>query len=176
MAQKRGEVVALRPAKLACSACGATTDAACGCNAPYVPALARAAAAVAENPEMSDRAIAAQIGVSAPTVSAARRATVKDFTVEKRVGLDGRARSAPIRHEPRPDQPPRDDRPDPVRSFEEGPIAWNNRAVSAANMANYAPFETCPANQKMLKAIEQVIANWTALRERLMEKIDHGKA
>lgn len=175
MGQERGEVVALRPVKLACSACGAETEAACGCNAPYVPAGARAKAAIAENPQMSDRAIAAQIGVSAPTVSAARRATVKSFTVEKRVGLDGRARSFPIRREPRSDQPSRDDRPDPVRSFEEQPIAWSNRAASAANMANYAPFETCPANQQMLKAIEQVIANWTALKERLMEKINHGQ-
>jgi hypothetical protein len=34
-------------------------------------------------------------------------------------------------------------------------------------MANYAPFETCPRTKKMLKAIELVIANWTALKARL---------
>ena len=53
----------------------------------------RAAEAVVANPQMSDRAIAREIGVSAPTVSQAR-STVKSFTVddEPRIGLDGKQR------------------------------------------------------------------------------------
>jgi len=48
-------------------------DAACNCGAPYVPAGRRAAEAVATNPEKSDRAIAAEIGVDRETVARARK-------------------------------------------------------------------------------------------------------
>jgi len=50
------------------------------------------------NPGMSNRAIAKEAGVSAPTVAKARRATVNGFTVdEPRTGLDGRTRKMPTR-------------------------------------------------------------------------------
>jgi hypothetical protein len=42
---------------------------------------------------MSDRALAKKAGVTAPTIAKARAATVNDFTVDKRVGLDGKKRS-----------------------------------------------------------------------------------
>lgn len=61
-------------ARLQCSSCGAEANASCDCGKPYVPAGARAAAAVAANPEKSDRAIAADIGVSRTTVQRARDA------------------------------------------------------------------------------------------------------
>ncbi len=60
------------PAKIGCSSCGATVDAACDCGAPYLPAGQRAAEAVAANPEKSNRAIAADIGVDHKTVAKAR--------------------------------------------------------------------------------------------------------
>jgi len=82
--------------RLACSACGAGVDAACGCGAAYVPAGERAAKAVKDNPGKSDRAIAAELGVSNKTVSRAR-ATVSCDTVAKRTGRDGKARKLPIR-------------------------------------------------------------------------------
>lgn len=52
------------------------------------------------NPHLSDRAIAAQIGVDHKTVSAAR--TGEKSPVEKRVGLDGKERRMPARgaHDP----------------------------------------------------------------------------
>jgi hypothetical protein len=59
-------------ARLACSSCGAETDASCNCGAPYLPAGMRAAKAIAENPEKSDRAIAADIGVDHKTVGSVR--------------------------------------------------------------------------------------------------------
>jgi hypothetical protein len=84
------------PAQIVCSACGATADAACACGAPYLPAGERAAKAVIENPGMSDRGIADQIGVSHPTVAKARKqSTGKDLPVEKRTGRDGKARKLP---------------------------------------------------------------------------------
>jgi len=71
-------------------------DAACNCNAPYLPAGQRAAEAVAANPERSDRAIAAAIGVNQSTVSRVRKKTTDaDASVEKRTGLDGRSRKQP---------------------------------------------------------------------------------
>jgi hypothetical protein len=80
---------------LSCSACGAAGYAACDCGAPYLPAAARAAKAIAETPNKSDRAIAAEIGVSDKTVGKARRATAESSAVEARVGLDGKARKQP---------------------------------------------------------------------------------
>ena len=52
-------------------------------------------------PQKSDRAIAKQIGVGNKTVSRAR-ATVSGDTVEKRVGLDGKARRQPAKKASKP--------------------------------------------------------------------------
>lgn len=62
-------------ARLECSNCGATTDAACNCGVPYVTAGERAAKAVAANPEKSNRAIADIADVDEKTVRKARRLT-----------------------------------------------------------------------------------------------------
>lgn len=55
----------------------------------------RAEAAIAGNPEKSDRAIAAEIGVNQST--RARKRTDADASVGKRVGQDGKARRMPQR-------------------------------------------------------------------------------
>jgi hypothetical protein len=70
-----------------CAACG--IEAGCDCNAPYVPAGARAAAAVAATPEKSNRAIAAEIDVSDKTVAAARKRGA-EYSATERVGKDGK--------------------------------------------------------------------------------------
>jgi hypothetical protein len=97
---------------LSCSACGAAGYAACDCGAPYLPAATRAAKAIAENPNKSDRAIAAEIGVSDRTVNRARNATATHDAVETRIGLDGKARKQPAmkaaaKSEPETEQPRR---------------------------------------------------------------------
>lgn len=72
---------------LRCSNCGAGSLCACGCGVPYVgehrtwaapiakvaTALERATAAITANPGRSNRAIAAEIGLSEPTVRRARQ-------------------------------------------------------------------------------------------------------
>jgi hypothetical protein len=79
--------------RLQCSVCGAQAAASCNCGQPYVVAAGqRAAEAIKANPEKSDRAIARDIGVSQPTVSKVRKSTDNSFSVEKRIGLDGKAR------------------------------------------------------------------------------------
>ena len=86
-------------AQLACSECGATTNAACNCGKPYVPAGARAAEALAQNPEKSDRAIAAEIGVHHSTVNEVRKkSTVGNPTVPRK-GKDGKTRKLPAKRQ-----------------------------------------------------------------------------
>jgi hypothetical protein len=80
--------------RMACTGCGAEANASCNCGKPYVPKAVRAAEAIAANPEKSDRAIAANIGVDHKTVSTARKATGESSPVE-RTGLDGKTRKLP---------------------------------------------------------------------------------
>jgi hypothetical protein len=80
-----------------CSSCGAAGIAACDCGAPYVPAATRAAKAIAANPNKSDRAIAADLGVDHKTVGKARKSTGDYSPVETRTGKDGVTRVIPKR-------------------------------------------------------------------------------
>ena len=89
-----------------CSDCG--TAKACNCNAPYITAIEYAVKALAANPELSDRALAAKIGVSHQTIGRARATgpdgPVNEETAEKRIGLDGKPRKTP-KKKPRPPKP-----------------------------------------------------------------------
>jgi hypothetical protein len=89
--------------KLECTQCGASGEGSCNCGAEYVAPGQRAAKALKANPERSDRAIAAEIGVDHKTVGAARKAaTGEGSPVECRTGLDGKTRRLPQRSEPEP--------------------------------------------------------------------------
>jgi len=93
-----------------CSSCGAAGIAACDCGAPYMPASARAAKAIVENRDKSDRAIAAEIGVSGETVRQARKQLPSDLAVDTRVGLDGKVRHMPQRKpKPKSEEMPTDE-------------------------------------------------------------------
>src|SRR5262245_420810 len=77
---------------LRCTGCGATAKAPCGCGVEfqYIPAGQAAAKAVAAHPEKSDRAIAADVGVSHKTVERARKSSgVTNVTPTKRTGRNG---------------------------------------------------------------------------------------
>lgn len=78
--------------QLRCSECGKL--AACNCGAPYeyVSPGKLAAKAVKDNPELSDRAIADNLGVSDTTVLRARKSTASKEAVEKRAGKNGKTR------------------------------------------------------------------------------------
>jgi hypothetical protein len=52
-----------------CSKCGVEASAACDCGAPYMPASMRAAKAIAENPEKSDRQLAKEASTTHPTIA-----------------------------------------------------------------------------------------------------------
>jgi hypothetical protein len=78
---------------LECPQCGAAGQGSCHCGVPYIPAGERAKKAVAENPELSDRAIAAEIDVDKNVVSRARKSTGAPAPV--RTGKDGKRRKMP---------------------------------------------------------------------------------
>ena len=75
-----------------CPSCG--VDA--GCNCAVAP-ITRAEYALLKNPDKSDRAIAAEIGVAPNTVKKARKSTAHGCAVEKRTGLDGKVRKVPMK-------------------------------------------------------------------------------
>src|SRR5512132_4385833 len=96
------EIVQQVTRALACSACGAAGEANCDCGAPYMPASVRAAKAITENPNKSDRAIAAEIGVDHKTVGAARKAGGENSPPERVTGKDGKSY-------PQPEKKPKSD-------------------------------------------------------------------
>ena len=82
--------------QLQCTLCNAETNAACSCGAIYRPkASERAAAALTEHPELSDRAIAREAGISPTTVGKVRASTIQGEQSDERIGLDGKRRKLP---------------------------------------------------------------------------------
>lgn len=144
-------------AKLECSSCGAKADASCNCGAPYIPAGERAKKAVEANPEKSDRAIAAELGVGKDTVRRAREATGAHAPVDERIGLDGKVRRLPIRAE-------EEDEDDEIEG-ENDRAAFLLRVDQAARLAVYGGKVT----PDLIKAARWVAEVWTRLANK-MEK------
>ena len=81
-----------KPAQLLrCSKCGAKTEAACDCGVGYEPARVVAAKAVKANPEKSNRAIAAELGIHHDTVREARKSVAGFPATDRRIGTDGKS-------------------------------------------------------------------------------------
>jgi hypothetical protein len=99
MIMREPTVIKLSIQRIGCQGCGAETNAACNCGLPYLPKTQQAREAIAANPEKSDRAIAADIGVHHSTVQEARKQLAGDPPVE-RIGLDGKTRKMPARQAP----------------------------------------------------------------------------
>lgn len=75
---------------MVCTGCGAEANASCNCGLAYVPASQRAAEAIKNNPEKSNRAIAAELGVSDMTVGRARESLGATYVAPDRLGRDGK--------------------------------------------------------------------------------------
>jgi hypothetical protein len=73
--------------RLECSSCGAEANASCDCAKPYVPAAVRVAKLASERPELSNRAIAAELGVDEKTV---RKARADQSAPDEVIGRDGK--------------------------------------------------------------------------------------
>lgn len=150
-----------RPAlEIGCSSCGATVDAACDRGAPYMPAGQRAAAAIAANPQMSNRAIAEETGISEPTVRRAR--TASHDAVDARVGLDGKVRRLPTR---------RPDNDDSEEAF--APATASERKASFLIFSNeamvWAQYEG-PIDADVLSAAKATASAWC----RVVETMERG--
>jgi len=77
---------------LSCTKCGVSVEAQCSCGAPYVPVVERAKAAIKAAPKKSNRALAAEIGVSRESVRQARSQVASDLPpAEKVEGKDGKS-------------------------------------------------------------------------------------
>jgi hypothetical protein len=161
-----GAVYEIRRAivRLECSACGAEANASCDCHKPYVPASAKAAAAVAANPEKSDRAIAAEIGVHKNTVARAREATGPDGPVE-RIGLDGKTRKLPQRA-PRGFYAIPEGDAEPTAEDHENSLLL--RAATARELAEIA-FHGRPTDE-LVDAARATAAAWENLAHQLEQK------
>jgi hypothetical protein len=86
-------VVKLKPPKvtrLQCTACGAEGQGSCDCGVGYVRAGDLVPKAIAANPELSNRAIAEEFGVSEFSVRKARNSVAIKNAPETRVGKDGK--------------------------------------------------------------------------------------
>jgi hypothetical protein len=156
-------VIQMSVQRLACTACGAEAHASCNCGKPYVPAKQRAGEAIAANPRKSDRAIAADLGIGHATVSRARE-TVSGGTVEPRVGIDGKARRLPSRHEPDDDQPT--DEEFAVQQFN---FAADSVIVTATDALSYVKRMKVGEQHaaSLVKVVDQIIAQWGAVKEAL---------
>jgi hypothetical protein len=76
---------------LVCTGCGAKANASCNCGKPYEPKSVRAREAIEAGPEKSNRAIAAETGISEPTIRRAREAAASDDAPDTVTGRDGKS-------------------------------------------------------------------------------------
>ena len=79
--------------RMVCTGCGSEANASCNCGVAYTPKIVRAAEAIKANPQKSDRAIAADIGVSHPTVAKARSELGGNNLPPDRIGQDSKSYS-----------------------------------------------------------------------------------
>jgi hypothetical protein len=94
IAESKTERIEKIKQQLKCSGCGAVAEASCNCGVGYVPAGEYAAKAIAAHPEMSDNAIAKEIGVDQTTVSRARKTVKGKALTARRIGKDGKSYTA----------------------------------------------------------------------------------
>ena len=98
----------------------------------YLPTPSeRAAAVIAEFPDLSDRAVAAMAGVGNKTASRVR-ATVSRDTVGTRTGLDGKERRMPKRATPAAEQVLDEFVPSPPKSTDAPP--WDDAVVQVRTL------------------------------------------
>lgn len=150
------QVFPIRPALTAlhCSGCGAVADASCDCGLPYVPAIERAAKAVAANPEKSNRALAEEIGVGVETVRRARL-TDPDGSVEPRVGRDGKVRRLPTRAHPED----ADDNESPPSRKRDAFLIFANEAMLLAKYEGPVDDEVIQAARSTQRAWQRLVSN-----------------
>jgi hypothetical protein len=158
-------------AQLSCSACGACSDAACDCGAPYLPAGDIAARAIKANPKRSDRSIAEEVGVNQKTVGASRRELGEEYSSPERIGRDGKSYSVRQRVTEDPDISP---------ALANEAAATGRRRVflrcaedsfrKAEQGAGLKDAKESEIDDEILEALENVIEAWTSLRDEILNR------
>jgi hypothetical protein len=92
-------------------------NASCNCGVSYVAKSVRAAEAIRANPNKSDRAIAAELGVSDRTVNRARDSRATYDAPDERTGRDGKSYSIQQRIRREPGRVPHRGRPEEFPSL-----------------------------------------------------------
>jgi hypothetical protein len=151
--------------RLECSSCGAEANASCDCGKPYVPAKVRAVEAIKANPEKSDRAIAADLGVSPMTVGRARAGVTDGTPDEDRIGLDGKKYPAKPRTPKGYYDEPADEPEDPENHVT---ACWLR--IDAARNLSAVQFNG-KATQELVDAARAVASAWEATAQKLEERL-----
>jgi hypothetical protein len=162
-----GAVYEIRRAivRLECSACGAEANASCDCAKPYVPASAKAAAGIAAKPQLSNVALAKELGISEATVRRARESGSSDDEPESRTGLDGKNYPARKPRTPKEFYATPDDDDDDDNSVT---AIWLR--IDAARDLAAVPFPG-EATQELVRAVRAVAAAWETLAQNLERKL-----
>jgi hypothetical protein len=157
---------------IACTECGAETEAACDCCAPYVSKSVRAAAAIEAAPEKSDRAIAADLGISKDTVRRARP-TGANAPVA-RTGIDGRVRKVHWQRRVNPSAHYNggylnQTDPELVAMHAEQEALWKARLIKHADAAVKGTENAyrAAADAESIAAAKAVVDAWTKVHESL---------
>jgi hypothetical protein len=156
-------VIEMAVQQMVCTACGSEANASCNCGKPYVPKRQRAAEAIVANPQKSDRAIAADIGVDHKTVGAARRELTGEHSPVEREGLDGKVRRLPVREEPDDDA----DHEEGLRVI--AARGMLNRATEAREIATVGKLEASDVTAEMIQAADDAAAAWSNVAQQLRE-------
>lgn len=164
-------IISMAVQRMVCTGCGSEANASCNCGVSYVAKSLRAAEAIKANPQKSDRAIAAYIGVSHETVSKARReAPVNELTPE-REGRDGKSYSLRQRIT--------DDTGLPAELIEQAAITGRRRvflrcaedaARKAEQGAGLKDAKKSDIDDEILTALQTVINAWVSLRDEMLKR------
>jgi hypothetical protein len=156
-------VIEMAVQQMVCTACGSEANASCNCGKPYVPKKQRAREAIEANPQKSNRAIAAELGLSDDTVGRARREAGVAGAAPEREGRDGKIYRLPVREEPDDDDDDieRDVEPENYRG------AFLIRADQAKRFATYSG----PVTTEIIEMARQVSAAWGNLATSMEREI-----
>jgi hypothetical protein len=156
--------------RMVCTGCGAEANACCDCGVSYMPKSVRAREAIKANPNKSDRAIAAELGVGRATVQRARE-VAHDEPRDERVGRDGKSYS--IR------QRVADDSDLPQGVIDEAAATVRRRVFlrcaedtvrKAEQGAGLRDAKRSEIDDEILVTLERVIKAWTVLRDEILNR------
>src|SRR5262245_60887736 len=169
---------------LECPQCGAAGQGSCHCGVPYVPAGDAAAKAIAENPDLSDRAIAEKTGIGHATISRRRLSTVSGETVDTRIGRDGKRSKMPVKKEPSRHLPS-DPIAEPCLDCNNEEERWQRSLLYLAEYAivlqdfwarEFGEWEKFAVTDQLITIADEAAQSWKAVADNLRQRMCTGKS